>query len=277
MNARGKVIATDLDGTLFYPKKRFRMINTDNKFFLRKFIDEGGKLLLVSGRNFPYLIKVRKRLKRHVDFAGCNGAFVNVDNKFIKKSYINNQRLLEVLDDMKKHFNFPGIFIMSEEHNFIAPKQEFGLFNRFGFFCYQLWQGIYKEKTIRSDKLVHESLRNEKIYKIMLFFGIGKKKIKYCYECMKEMIKLYPDFAFAYNGPSIEMSNIDATKALAVKQYLDYLKIKHDNVMVVGDSGNDISMFQAFQNSFCMAQANEEVKREANHTIRRVHDLEKYL
>lgn len=277
MNAQGKVIATDLDGTLFYPKKRFRMINSGNKIFLRKFIDQGGKVVLVSGRNVNYLEKTRRRLKRPVDFAGCNGAFIKVDDTFIKKSYMNNQRLLKVLSDMNERFKIAGVFIMSAEHNFIVPKQEFGLFNRFGYIMYQLWQGIYKEKTIRNDKVLHEALKKEKIYKIMLFFGPSKKKMKYCYEAMQEMIKLYPDFAFAYNGPSIEMSNIDSTKALALKQYLDYLKINHHNVMVVGDSGNDISMFQTFPNSFCMAQASNEVKKEAKHIIRRVNELEKYL
>ena len=84
MNAQGKVIATDLDGTLFYPKKRFRMINSGNKIFLRKFIDQGGKVVLVSGRNVNYLEKTKRRLKRPVDFAGCNGAFIKVDDTFIK-------------------------------------------------------------------------------------------------------------------------------------------------------------------------------------------------
>ncbi|MCQ2795271.1 MAG: HAD family hydrolase [Bacilli bacterium] len=277
MNAQGKVIATDLDGTLFYPKRRFRMIETGNRLFLRKFIDQGGRVVLVSGRNLRYLEKVKKRLKRPVDAIGCNGAFIKVDNQFIKKSHMNNQRLLKVLDDMYKRYKISGIFIMSEEHNFIVPKQEFGLFNRFGYFFYQLWQGIYKEKTIKKDELLHDALKHDKIYKIMIFFGPSKKKMIYCYNAMNEMIKLYPDFAFAYNGPSIEMSNSNATKALAVKQYLDYLKIKHDNVMVVGDSGNDISMFQTFKNSFCMAQASDEIKKEAKHIIHRVNEIEKYL
>lgn len=277
MNAKGKVIATDLDGTLFYPKRRVRMINTDNKFFLRKFIDEGGRVVLVSGRNIRYLEKVERKLKRPVDAIGCNGAFIKVNNKFIKKSHMNNQRLLKVLDDMNKRFKIGGIFLMCDEYNFIVPKHEFGIYNRIGFTLYQLWQGIYKEKTIRNDKVLHQALKDAKIYKVMLFFGPSKKKMIYCYNAMNEMIKLYPDFAFAYNGPSIEMSNSNATKALAVKQYLDYLKIKHDNVMVVGDSGNDVSMFETFPNSFCMAQASDEIKGKAKHIIRRVNEIEKYL
>ena len=131
MNAKGKVIATDLDGTLFYPKKRLRMINTDNKLFLRKFIDQGGRVVLVSGRNLRYLEKVKRKLKRPVDAIGCNGAFIKVDNQFIKKSPMNNLRLLKVLNDMNKRFKIGGIFLMCDEYNFIVPKNTYHILRCF--------------------------------------------------------------------------------------------------------------------------------------------------
>ena len=177
MNAQGKVIATDLDGTLFYPKRRVRMIDTNNKLFLRKFIDNGGRVVLVSGRNIRYLEKVKRKLKRPVDAIGCNGAFIKVDDKFIKKSPMNNQRLLKVLGEMNKRYKIAGVFLMCEEYNFVVPKQEFGIKNRIGFLLYQLWQGIYKEKTVRNDKVMHDALKHAKIYKIMIFFGPSKKKM----------------------------------------------------------------------------------------------------
>ena len=152
MNAKGKVIATDLDGTLFYPKRRITMIPKKNVLFLRRFIDEGGKELLVSGRNLDYLNKVKKKLDRPVDLAGCNGAFIKVEDTFIKQSYMNNQRLLLDLKRMKEMFHFPGIFIMSKEYNFVVPRRVFGLSNRIAFFMYQFYQGVYQEKTTRNDK-----------------------------------------------------------------------------------------------------------------------------
>ena len=47
----GKIIATDLDGTLFYPKDKNEMIYKPNLFFLQSFIDDGGKVILISGRS----------------------------------------------------------------------------------------------------------------------------------------------------------------------------------------------------------------------------------
>ena len=46
-----KLIATDLDGTLFYPKKRIKMISKKNLRFLRDRIDKENHIVIVSGRN----------------------------------------------------------------------------------------------------------------------------------------------------------------------------------------------------------------------------------
>ena len=49
-------------------------------------------------------------------------------------------------------------------------------------------------------------------------------------------------------------------------------------MLVVGDSGNDISMFEAYQkNSFCMEHSPDAVKKHAAHVVKRFYDLEKYL
>ena len=45
-----KVLATDLDGTLFYPKRKISLISGKNKKFLRKFVKEGKKVILVTAK-----------------------------------------------------------------------------------------------------------------------------------------------------------------------------------------------------------------------------------
>lgn len=277
MNAKGKVIATDLDGTLFFPKRRFRMLTTKNKRFLRNFIDEGGHLVIVSGRNHLFSKKVAMRLKRKIDVIGCNSAFIEVDGKTIKESTMENAKLCQTLEKIKERFHPTGIFLMTKEYNMIVPKKEYWWPHRIGYVFYQLFQGVYKEIAFRGDALIHNELKNGSIYKVMLFFGITKRAKERCMQYNKEMHKMYPDYEFAWCGELIEMTNKGCTKAEGIKLYLDYLKIKHDNVMVVGDSGNDISMFRDFQNSFCMSHASLHVSRYANHVIHSVCELEKYI
>ena len=56
-----KILVTDLDGTLFYPKKRLGLIGKENLSFLREWVDSGNKLVLASGRNYKDAEKNTKK------------------------------------------------------------------------------------------------------------------------------------------------------------------------------------------------------------------------
>ena len=76
MDQSRRVIACDLDGTLFYPKKRLTMIPRENERFVERFLGDGGHFLLVTGRTRLYAEKLGRKLGRELDCVGCNGAFV---------------------------------------------------------------------------------------------------------------------------------------------------------------------------------------------------------
>src|SRR5574344_449686 len=115
--ALNKVIATDLDGTLFYPRKRIRMISSDNRSFINKFMDDGGRLLLVSGRNRYFGEKVGKNLKRQVDVVGCNGAFVLSHGQMVKESYFDKDCLKTILKETRREYKIPLVMLFTKNHN----------------------------------------------------------------------------------------------------------------------------------------------------------------
>ena len=53
-----KLIATDLDGTLFYPKRRLTGMIKENKKFLKSFLNSGKDVLIASGRSTGMLSKL---------------------------------------------------------------------------------------------------------------------------------------------------------------------------------------------------------------------------
>ena len=63
-----KLLAIDLDGTLFYPKRIRKCICKKNVEFLRKWIDEGNKLVLVTSRSTQFTAKLKDEIQRPVDF-----------------------------------------------------------------------------------------------------------------------------------------------------------------------------------------------------------------
>ena len=274
---KGKVICTDLDGTLFFPKKRVFMMTKKNRRFLQKFVDNGGRLAIVSGRNRYFAEKLQKNLKRRVDVLGCNSSFIEVDGKTIREVSMDNQKLFNFIQDMKKDFPVTGFLLMSKNHNLVAVKKDFWWFHNIGYHIYFWSEGVYREPFIQNDDVFLKEVTTGQVFKLMLFFGVTKKAKQKAMLANKELRKRYPDFEFSWCGELIEVTAKGCSKAEGIKIYLDYHKINSDNVMVVGDSGNDISMFQAFENSFCMEHAPLTISKYANNVIRSVDELALYL
>jgi Cof subfamily protein (haloacid dehalogenase superfamily) len=276
--ALDKVIATDLDGTLFYPRKRIRMISNDNRSFINKFMDDGGKLLLVSGRNRYFGEKVAQNLHRPVDVVGCNGSFVLSDGKLAKESFFNKDLLKKILTETCREYKIPLVMLFTKKNNLVIPRTGVSWFVGLCYSTYEFFQGTYREPVVRSDKTYYEELEAGEVYKAMLFFGPTKKYKKKAREANKLLRLRYPDAEFSWTEQCIEITPKGCSKSEGIAFYLDYNHLSRDNVLVIGDSGNDISMFEAFKDeSFCMHHSPEEVKKHASHVIKRFHDLESYI
>ncbi len=62
-----------------------------------------------------------------------------------------------------------------------------------------------------------------------------------------------------------------------IRELFEKCNIKDDEVVVVGDSGNDIPMLDEFPHSFAMESAPDYVKSHAQNKIRYVYELEDYI
>ena len=78
-----KLLAIDLDGTLFYPKCIKRCICKKNVKFLRRWIDAGNKLVLVTSRSTQFTERLKDEIKRPVDFITCCSSQIIADDKLI--------------------------------------------------------------------------------------------------------------------------------------------------------------------------------------------------
>lgn len=274
-----KIIATDLDGTLFYPKARIRLIKRKSVNFIRRYIDNGGRFAVVSGRNEYFGRKVQKRINRPIDIIGCNGSFIISDGIKIKEDFFDNDRLKVLVDYIVKTYQPLCVFFMSEKYNLVGKSIKHHLFAAGGYSLYSLSQGIYNEPNLFNRKAFDTELKYGNIYKFMIMTGVGKKAAIHAMEANKALRKKFGDqFEFAWSSVMIEVTPKQASKAEGLKFYLDYHNISEHEIYVVGDSGNDISMFNAFyENSFCMSHAPLSVSKYANHIIDRFTDLEKFL
>lgn len=279
INNMSKLIATDLDGTLFYPKRRIKMITKRSLKFLRDHIDNGGRLVLVSGRNSIYLKKVAEKIARPVDMIGCNSAYIIANGEYIKQKTFEPETIKRILEEIDETYHPKGYLVMSDDGEFISRRRFDTLFYRVGYAIWNATQGIYKEPFYVDTKKFNDIINNGHARKIMVFFGIGKKNVATSKEANKGIRKTYSnEMEASWSNEFIELSPYGCSKSEGLKYYLNYLKINHSDVYVVGDSGNDISMFNAFpEHSFCMAHASLSVSKYAKHTLKRFADLKNYI
>jgi Cof subfamily protein (haloacid dehalogenase superfamily) len=273
-----KVFATDLDGTLFFPKRRARLIPSRNKNFIRKFVEQGGKVVLVSSRGDAFLDRTVKRLGVPIDYIGTDGTLVKVDGKVIREDVFDVEQCKKLIHDLRRDYD-PGMILMStRDHPNILTRTNVSKMTNFFHFMWQMVQGVYREPFIRSDNFFYQELNNGNVRKLMILIGITKANQRRAKEITEVLQQRYPEFEFMWLNQFIEITPKGCSKASGVAFYLDYLGLNHDNVVVVGDSGNDIPMFQAFpKHSFAMEHAPLEVQKHASGVVSRVYELEKAL
>ena len=91
-----KLLACDLDGTLFYPRQINRCISRKNVKFLRKWIDLGNKVVLITSRSLEFVQKLKKEIQREFDVMTCSSAQIMCDGKMVKDTYMKNEELITI-------------------------------------------------------------------------------------------------------------------------------------------------------------------------------------
>lgn len=274
-----KVLATDLDGTLMYPAHLFRCIPKKNVTFLRKWIDSGNKLVLITSRGPEYMDRLKKEIQRDFDYITYTSSYIVANGKVIKDVSIDYETMKDITDRIF-HTYHPIAYLMNCKHSPLLIKDLSGvswaLLSIYWF--YWIFQGKRREKYILSNKVFDDYLKNGNVYKVIVFSGLARSKNEVAKQMNKEIRTNYPEIECSWSKVVNEITPKDCNKGEGLKYYCDYLGINKEDVYVVGDSGNDISMFKLFyENSYCMAKSYPSVKKHAKHVISRVYKLDEIV
>lgn len=274
-----KLLATDLDGTLFYPNPIKTCIPKKNIKFLQKWIDSGNRLVIITSRSLEFIERLKKEIQRPFDYLVCSSAQIFADGNLIRDVAMPNQPISEVLKIINDEINPMTYMLTTKGHPCIinANRNVGKLF----LFFYRLWQ-FFQFKRIEpyviSNKKYDKELELGRIYKVMIFFGLRRRNKKLSKKLNKKFRLEYPMFEFSWTTKVIEITPYGCNKGMGLKYYTEASGFNKEDVYVVGDSGNDISMFTEFyENSYCMKHSYTSVRKYAKHTVSRVYKLEKML
>lgn len=278
-----KILATDLDGTLMYPKRITHCIPRKNVKFLRRWIDSGNKLVLITSRSAAFVERLYKEIDREFDVITCTSSQIFHNREIIFEEKMPNEVITRILREVIEVYKPIGLLVTSKKYPCLVYDT-----GRAGFLLkvlYKLWyafQFAYKEpltiSSKKSNKVVEEELLHGDIFKIMTFFGLNKKNGELSKKINKELRQNYPEIESSWSLIVNELTPKDCNKGAGLERYCNLLNIDKKDVIVVGDSGNDITMFEKFhENSYVMGHAYPSVKKYARYTINRVYHLEKLL
>jgi hydroxymethylpyrimidine pyrophosphatase-like HAD family hydrolase len=201
-----KLLATDLDGTLLYPKYNILDLPRKNKRFLKQFIASGGQVVIASGRGINLLPKLERSVGSKMALLGCNGAFLYKDGVFHTSHPLNNSDALELFTNC--YFNYSILFwflfdqtnkmyLYCGDRSFVKNITAFG----------NLFLGIRRERAIFDKKVFLSKFDGDTVYKLTVSFGLGKYSYQAAQESYFAFMERFSDkFSIALSNNGIEFT-----------------------------------------------------------------------
>jgi Cof subfamily protein (haloacid dehalogenase superfamily) len=237
----------DLDGTLLTASKTISQKNLDA---IDQLLQRGDRLLINTGRSEEEVALIKEISGLDCIISCCNGAKIyrNQSKEILKTQPISNLSYYRVINTLLP-FN-PYIETFTNQ----------------GVFC--------------QDKPLHSSwleIKTENYHDLAKRPGIEIYRCSVTYQGEQELnffsqeLKHLKDLSFANMPPILEITSKDANKGHALHYVAELYDIPMSNTVVLGDQGNDISMFQVAGTKVAMGNAIDELKNLA-HFITKTND-----
>lgn len=238
------LIASDIDGTL---NNKLRKLPERNEEAIRRFVANGGRFTLASGRNPQSMEKHFRRLP----IAGTPAIVINGAGlyDFDKREMIHfspmSSEAIRLAIECARKFPMVDVLVVSKETIYITG---IGWFGRF---------------FVASDKLDHKCIKNiedvpKENWGKVIFSGLPChiKKVKKHFESLSS-----PELTLMSSSiASFEILAANTHKGTAVMKLAEILGIDRSHTCAIGDYFNDFDMLKTVGVPACCGQAPKELK-----------------
>lgn len=246
-----KLIALDMDGTLL---RKDKTISNRTKTAIKKAKENGIKVVLASGRPIEGIERYLEELDLITEddyVLSYNGSMVqNTRTKEVISSDILSGEDLHILYGVSKDIGV-NIHAFSRTHGLITPKTS----------TYTELEGNINGIRIKEIDF-DEVKKDDDIVKIMM---IDEPEI------LSKGIELIPNefyqkYTIVKSAPYfLEFLNIKSNKGSGMEALANYLGIEKEEIICVGDAGNDKHMVEFAGLGIAMGNATEDIKEIAQY------------
>lgn len=265
-----KVIASDMDGTL---------LGDDHKpapetlAAVKKACDAGIRFMIATGRNFPGAMAELKDAELVCDYIVGSGAEVrNPQQEVVVTHPISIELCRAIYEEIRDYPLSVTFCTDGYDYKIGTPEEiEESLMLQMQLFFSNLpREELAKTETYRRIKKSTRSMSDMDeleaagvpVYKLFLY-----SEDKAMLDEMNVQLQRNKDIAVASSFPTnLEITDVKAQKGPVLKEYIESLGYTMNEVMVLGDSLNDLSMISMdFGATVAMANADPEVKSAAKY------------
>ena len=244
-----KLIAIDLDGTALKDEFNLHPYNVE---IIKKYKNLGYKFLIATGRPYRSSKKFYNELDLDTPIINYNGSYIHdvKESSFITKIItVKKEDVIQIENDLKEYL----CNIMCEYEDLVFIHENDEDINSF------FWQ---------DDTPVHYGLMKDNLNIDPCTFIIEIKDSKDQDKVLSYM-KKYKEYSCRFwNGRYnrfAEIIPLGVSKSEGIRYVCDYLNIKYDEVLTIGDAGNDVCMMEEFIESCAMINGEEEVIKKAKY------------
>ena len=251
-----KLIAFDLDGTLFNDKKEVTPATLKT---LERAAEMGIEIVPATGRFWnavPENVKAMKFVRYVISLNGAQIADV-AEMKSLADFTIPVERaetMCRVFEELPVLFDFvaDGMGYMKRGQYDRIPEISIGD-----------WQTKIMQAMRKPVDDIYEALRQYKGIQKMQIYTLDKTLRE---NLLKSLPHVFPNALFTSSVPNnIEINDLEANKGSGLKFLAEYLGVPLESTLAFGDGLNDISMIQLAGTGVAMGNAADEVKEIADY------------
>lgn len=268
-----KCLVSDVDGTLFLDlDPPTGIIENRTIQRIQELTQSGVRFVMASGRDHLTAHYLESKLNVKVDGIGQNGGVIMIDNEVLV-SFPIDESIVQALCALyqKTNYDINILFIDDRGHHVLA---------RTSGWLYDAFKLMLKRKEITHlyEASVVEYREHDKypFVKAVITCNTLEDRDAFTQEMVDHLVGYSYDWF--YSSPQyIEIMSKNVNKGTGVLHLAKVLNLKLDEIAVVGDSYNDISMFKVTPHSFAMDHGDAKVKEEANFIVSKVDDVVDYI
>lgn len=264
-----KLIASDMDGTLLNTKHK---ISEENLKAIKQAEEMEIKFAIATGRMYEDVKPLLKEYNLKCQCIVLNGGeYMDEEGNVLEGIYIEREKAREIIDMIIKE-NIVAEIYTSQGLYTVNSKEEALTEVAYRIIAYdpetsfeealKLAQSHPHYKNLKYIKNIDGFLNsNIKIGKFVTFYNDEETTL-----IVKRKLESIGGLAISSTfTKNIEINSDKAQKGIILTKVAERMGIKREEVMVIGDSFNDYSMFTEFEESFAMGNALPQIKAVAKY------------